>query len=79
MRFLDYPINKDEQMKKIIQDTEEIISNLKDSTKITLKSYGVIENQGKNYTSIMYNLGQKLMNCGNRPGESLGNEQVSFI
>ncbi|OGI01150.1 MAG: hypothetical protein A2Y25_08955 [Candidatus Melainabacteria bacterium GWF2_37_15] len=55
MDFSNSPVNKDEQIKKIIEDTEEIISNFRQISSI------IVENL-ENKDNAMYNLGRKLVN-----------------
>ena len=69
------PINKDDQIKKIIEDTEEIIKNFRQISSLIVEN---IETKDK----TMYNLGRKLVNYKeeqNNPEDSLGNDQVNII
>lgn len=56
MEFLNYPINRDAQMKKIIEDTEEIINTFRQISSV------IVENIDNSSEKTMYNLGQKLIN-----------------
>lgn len=79
------PVNVEEQHKKIIEDTFDIICSIKETVnmnnkKIVIKNFGAIDRQNeKKDEENMYNLGRKLVNYKdekNRPDENLGNGQV---
>ncbi len=76
MEFLQRPINREKQMSKIIEDTEEIISNFRQISTI------IIENLGNDSENTMYNLGKKLINYredNENPEDNLGNSRISII
>jgi len=72
MDFLNNPVNQEEQMKQIIDDTDEIIKNFKDIATVT---------QREEYSDeLMFNLGTRLIHNREEQTEpSIGNEQLGLI
>ncbi len=75
MDFFNSPINKEEQLEKIIEDTDEIIKNFKEITEIMTKRL---------YSShdLMHNLGRRVVHHRadeDESSENLGTDQVKFI
>ncbi len=75
MEFFNNPVNKDEQLQKIIDDTHEIIRNFREISEIMVDK--VQSSHG-----LMYNLGKKVVNRQNNDtdsGSNLGRNQVNLI
>jgi len=74
MDFLNYPLDKREQLDKIIQDTDEIINNFKEITEIMAKR---LDKSEKN----MMNLGKNIVHeiTENEEINSFGKQQVRFL
>lgn len=75
MDYMNLPINKQEQYKKIIEDTEEIIQNFKEISEIMVSRL-----EKKNDT--MYKLGKILVNQYpevEEEAQGLGANQIKFI
>lgn len=75
MNFLDSPIDKTEQMQKIIDDTDEIIKNFKEISEI-------IAERIEHGQDSMLNLGRKMVNQNQNksdPRSSLGGNQVNIL
>ncbi len=75
MDFFNAPINREEQMNKIIEDTDEIIKSFKEISEMMVERFDYSEES-------MTNLGRKLINYREEhkdPGSNLGNDQVNFI
>lgn len=75
MDYLDLPINKDEHLAKLIENTEEIIKNFKELSELM-----ITKNENKNDT--MYKLGRNIINeyePSKEATKSLGNNQIKYL
>jgi len=78
MNFSDYPIDKDLQMSKIIEDTEEIIKNFRQISAVIVKNINNLNDDER----LMFNLGKRLINYreeAENPGNNLGSCQINII
>jgi|GEM_PF-4852822 len=75
MNFDNIPINRDEQMQKIVEDTEEIIKNFKEISELITKK---IDQKDE----AMLKLGKKVIlnqKDDSLPNYNLGSEQIKLI
>jgi len=75
MDFLKTPINKSQQYAKIIEDTEEIIQNFKDISKLMVNRLEKTENS-------MFTLGKKVIHDRGEflnTSINLGNDRINII
>lgn len=75
MELFSYPVNKDEQMKQIIDDTQELISTFKQISSL-------IVDKLDNKDITMYTLGKRLINHKEEQTafeESLGCAQINIV
>ncbi len=77
MNLSNYPIDRDLQMQKIIEDTEIIISNFRKIAAASVQSFTDGDDD-----RLMYSLGKRLINQreeNENPEGNLGNSQVNII
>lgn len=75
MDNLNGSVNKDEQVKKIIEDTEEIIKNFREISAILAEKADTQEYTMNKLGSRIIHDRQKFLN----PSENLGTEKINFI
>lgn len=75
MDYLNSPVNKEEQLKRLIEDTEEILKSFKAISSL-------IEDKNDEQESNMYNLGSKIIHERNKvmdPNLNLGTQKIENI
>ncbi len=75
MEYLNNPVNKDDQLKQIIQDTDEIIRNFRGIAEIIAEKIEYSQDS-------MLNLGMKIVHQrenGQDSESNPGEDQISFI
>ena len=91
MEFLNSPIKKEEQLEKIMEDTEKIIKNFKEAIKIIPNELStiipneistIIPKEIEDYNDPMYSLGKRIINSRKEKEDScndIGNTQINDL